>query len=581
MGDRQSLQNSRSYRVCGQSVLSEKFGFGKMFCAPANNEHNTINRVRDKRWCIVFQFTTSQQNLCHFLALKSATTPHFSQFRPMRTKAQCNYLSSIKKIIFRLANSLDATRKNVPTNKKPIWLSYYFFSILIRTHTMKNTLPKILLSFIAILWMFVGNAQIITTVVGTGIAGFDGDGSVATLAKIGYVNSIALDKTGNLFIADCNNSRIRKVDVNTGIINTIAGNGISGYSGDGGPATLAQISGLSVGDVAVDDTGNIYISDAFNFRIRKVTVATGEIKTIAGTGVQLHTGDGGNALLASFGSVNQLTLDAANNIYVNDSGCWIRKISTLGIIVTVAGTGNCGYSGDGGDATAANIVCGGLACDGAGNIYFADPQNFRIRRVDALTGKISTVGGNGSLVQVDNVSALESGITPAYICFNKEGELLISEQGTPNNKIRKIDASGIIKTVAGIGTSGFSGDGDGAIFARLYSPAGLGVDTFGNFYVADKNNKRVRKISYPSTDVYASNLLNNNISLHSNPTSSILTLTSTEKINTLTLANTLGQVVHHQQCPGKEQIVLNLAHLPPGIYTLKINNTQIRRITKL
>lgn len=425
------------------------------------------------------------------------------------------------------------------------------------------------------------DGQIISTYAGNGIAGYNGDGDLATVSKIGYVNSICVDKFGNLYVADANNGRIRKVDVSTQVISTIAGNGSHGFSGDGNAATAAEINIPTTGDIAIDDTGNIYISDAFNVRIRKVTKSTGVINTIAGTGVHLHAGDGGSALSASFGSVAQLTLDNSGNIYVNDSGCRIRRISTSGVISTIAGTGNCGNSGDGGMATMANIVCGGLTCDPVGNVYFADPQNFRIRKIDIATGKINTIGGNGSLTQVDNVSATASGITPAYLCFNNEGELLISEQGSPNNKIRKIDASGIIRTVAGIGTSGFSGDGAAAILAQLYSPAGLAMDPLGNLFFADKNNKRIRKITYATS--IQSNLLGSDDRsvLYPNPTSSTVTLTTSEKINAVSIINTIGQIVFEQRYySAKQTEELDVRHLSPGMYFVRVNGANTSKFVK-
>lgn len=427
---------------------------------------------------------------------------------------------------------------------------------------------------------FVAKGQFISTYTGTGIAGYNGDGNAATLSKIGYVNSIGVDALGNVYIADGNNGRIRKVDAGTSVMSTVAGNGSHGFNGDGGAATLAELNIPSTADIVVDDTGNIYISDAFNFRIRKVTKSTGIINTIAGTGVHCKTGDGGNALLASFGSVNQLALDTIGNIYVNDSGCWIRKISTSGIITTIAGTGNCGYSGDGGAATMANIVCGGIVCDMTGNVYFADPQNFRIRKINTTTGIISTIGGNGSLLQVDNVPALESGITPAYLSFNNYGELLISEQGNPNHKIRKIDASGIIRTVAGVGTNGFSGDGGLAVSAQFYSPAGIAVDTWGNIFIADKNNKRIRKITYPTASENATTANKICLNIYPNPASTAIKITTIEAINAIYISNCLGQVVYEQQYTGKEKVEVEVRHLPPGMYMVRVNGVYVRRFLK-
>ena len=203
---------------------------------------------------------------------------------------------------------------------------------------------------------------------------------------------MAVDASGNLYIADTGNNRIRKVSA-TGIITTVAGNGSAGYSGDGGPATSAQLDGPE--GVAVDGSGNLYIADTCNNRIRKVS-ATGIITTVAGNGSAGYSGDGGPATSAQLSLPAGVAVDGSGNLYIADSGNnRIRKVSATGIITTVAGNGSPGYSGDGGPATSAQLnQPAGVAVDASGNLYIADSSNNRIRKVSA-TGIITTVAGNG------------------------------------------------------------------------------------------------------------------------------------------------------------------------------------------
>ena len=223
----------------------------------------------------------------------------------------------------------------------------------------------------------------ITTYAGNGIAGYAGDGGPATSAQLKPPEDVDVDSSGNIYIADTQNQRIRKVDAATGIIQTVAGTGSAGYNGDGGPATSAQLKAPS--GVAIDSSGNIYIADTQNFRIRKVDAATGIIQTVAGTGVAGYSGDGGPATSAQIKNPAVVAVDASGNIYIADTlNHRIRKVdAATGIIQTVAGTGVAGYSGDGGPATSAQIKNPAVvAVDASGNIYIGDTDNHRIRKVD-------------------------------------------------------------------------------------------------------------------------------------------------------------------------------------------------------
>jgi hypothetical protein len=283
-----------------------------------------------------------------------------------------------------------------------------------------------------------------------------------------------------------------------GMISTVAGHATWIYNGDGELATNASIF-LPFG-VAVDSVGNMYIADQGNSRIRKVTAATGIISTIAGNGVLGGSGDGGPALQAAFSNPSSVALDGAGNIFISDSGNnVVRKISaTTGIINTVAGAmEQVGYSGDGGLATAATLNDpGGIAIDSAGNLFIADTANNVIRRVDAVTGTITTVAGTGALgFSGDGGLAVNAHLNaPWSITPAAGGVFYIADQG--NNRIRKVDGTGIITTVAGTGVGSFTGDLGPALLATLDAPASVALDAAGNMYIADAGNNRVRKVLY-------------------------------------------------------------------------------------
>ena len=333
---------------------------------------------------------------------------------------------------------------------------------------------------------------------GNGQGGFSGDGGPATSAQLygepGVTpGGIAVDSAGNLYIADSGNNRIRKVTPQ-GIISTVAGNGQSAYdgdggSGDGGPATSAQL--FKPAGVAVDSAGNLYI--AASGRIRKVT-PQGTISTVAGNGGYGFSGDGGPAISAEFASPVDVAVDAAGNLYIAD---WvnsrIRKVTSNGIIGTVAGNGTPGNSGDGGIATNAELANPTrVALDAAGNLYIADTGNFLIRKVDA-SGTINTVAGDGAKFLGVGPATSAWLSLPNGVAADASGNLYIADSG--NNRVAKVTADGTISTVAGIGTAGFSGDGGPAARAQFSGPTSVAVDAAGNLYIADQLNHCVRKVT--------------------------------------------------------------------------------------
>ena len=339
-----------------------------------------------------------------------------------------------------------------------------------------------------------GATGVIATVAGNGIKGFSGDGGPATNASLDNPLGVAVDGTGNLYITDTLNHRIRRVDGATGIITTVAGNGESGISGDGGPATSASLD-LAV-DVAVDGSGNLYIGDAQNNRIRKVDGATGVITTVAGTGIAVFSGDGGPATRARLNTPTGIVVDGTGNLYIADFGNHrIRRVdAATGVITTVAGTA--AFSGDGGLAISAQLdFPRGVAVDGSGNLYIADQGNNRIRRVDGGTGVITTVAGTGAggFSGDGGLATSAQLIIPRGVALDGLGNLYISDSG--NNHVRRVDtATGVITTVAGNGTAGFSGDGGPATSASLTGPRGLAMDSSDNLYVADRGNNRIRYV---------------------------------------------------------------------------------------
>lgn len=357
----------------------------------------------------------------------------------------------------------------------------------------------------------VSPAGMISTVAGLGgpVVGqnFGGDGGPATSARLSCPTGLAVDNTGSLFIVDSGNERIRKVAPN-GQMSTIAGTGVRGFSGDGGPATNAQLSGPK--GIAVDQENNIYVTDRSNGRIRKIS-PVGIINTIAGDGSFGYSGDGGPAINAAFNFPSGLALDAAGNLYVTDfENSRVRRIARNGLISTVAGSAR-GYSGDGGPSVVAQLNHpDGIVVDGSGNLYIGDAGNNRIRMA-ATNGSISnavgsrliedgaccgkTVGGYSG----DGGSAVNAELySPSGLALDPDGNIYVAD--TFNNRIRRISRNGVITTFAGSGpttSSGgsFAGDGGPATLAKLSSPTGLATDKFNNLYFTDTGNHRVRRVS--------------------------------------------------------------------------------------
>jgi uncharacterized protein (TIGR03437 family) len=331
----------------------------------------------------------------------------------------------------------------------------------------------------------------ISTVAGNGLFAYSGDGGPATRAELDAPQAVATDAGGNVYIADTANNVVRKVST-SGTIATFAGNGIFGVGGDGGPATAAQMMGPA--GVAVDAQGNVYISDTTGQRVRVVTPSNGQINTYAGNRTTGYSGDGSSATNAELNTPTGLAVDTSGNLYIADTlNSAIRKVTPAGTISTVAGTGVQGYGGDGGPATAAELYYPqAVAVDSSGNLYIADTQNNRVREVNAL-GIISTVAGNGTFgYSGDGSWAVNAQITaPVGVAVDSLGNLYI---GDSNGVIRKVFPNATIATIAGNGGIGYTGDGGAATSATLNSPQGVAVSTGGLVYVADAGNNAVRML---------------------------------------------------------------------------------------
>ena len=333
----------------------------------------------------------------------------------------------------------------------------------------------------------------ISTIAGTGVRGYSGDGGQATAARLNTVSSVAYDAQGNLFIADYDNHVVRKVTTD-GVITTIAGTGQQGYSGDTGQATKAQLDGPS--HLAVDSAGNLFIAETGNNVVRKVA-PDGVITTYAGTGTAGFSGDTGPATSAQLSQPQGVAVDAAGNLFfVDSSNSRVRKVTPGGIITTVAGNGLAGYTGDTGSATSASIRNPlGLAIDAMGNLFIADYGNNVVRKVTA--GIITTVAGNGTAgYSGDGSNAITARLNaPQGVTVDAAGNLFIADKN--NNVVREVTPDGLITTVAGNTTGGVLANGDGgpASSAQLGDDQDVAIDPSGNLVIADGTSYKVRQVA--------------------------------------------------------------------------------------
>jgi uncharacterized protein (TIGR03437 family) len=352
-----------------------------------------------------------------------------------------------------------------------------------------KTVPGMLLAFLIAPAIAPAQQYVISTIAGSGIQGYFGDTGQALGAGLDMPTRIAVDSKGNYYIVDYLSYIIREVD-STGVITTIAGNGTSGFLGDTLPALQGEIS--DVHGIAVDSTGNVYLADTNNSRIRKIDTS-GNLSTIAGNGTFGYTGDGAAATSAELARPGAIAIDSTGNLYVPDyAASVVRKIDTSGKITTFAGTGTFGNSGDGGPANKATFAAPvAVAVDAAGNVYISDSTNGNIR-------KVTTDG---------NIRTVATSVDAQSLVVDSAGNIFYPDYLT--NTIKKILTSGVQLAVAGNGTAGYSGDGLPANNAELNLPYGIAMDSSGKIYVADSQNQVIRLLTPISSSVGIVNAASN------------------------------------------------------------------------
>lgn len=507
-------------------------------------------------------------------------------------------------------------------------------------------------------------AQTINTIAGTGATTYSGNGIPATAAGLPSPACGIFDKNGNYYFTEnVNSHRVRKINP-LGIVTDFAGNGMGGYGGDDGPATLAQLSYPT--GIAIDTFGNIYIADGNNHRIRKVNITTGIISTVAGNGLGGYSGDGMQATATKLFGPNDICFDKWNNLYIADASNYrVRKVDAAGIINTVAGIGTAGSSGDSGPATNAQVwFPSDVLVDGLDNLYIVEAIGNKIRKVD-MSGTISTFAGNGIAIYIgDGIPATNAQIQPIKLVMNSIGEFVMADEY--NRRILKIDATCIIHSIAGTGVSGFFGDGGPATAAQFNYACGIAYDACGNLYVPEPGNRRIRKITFnpitiptitvtsvssaaigttvtvnatitgagsaytikwfknatlfssttspvttyikgPGTDVITARVVpavaycydsvissahsisetvgvidaySPSVSIYPNPAYTELVIITTDPIRKVVVTNLLGQAVEASNNLQGEKAVVQVGHLPTGIYLLKVNDTWVHRFYK-
>ena len=386
-----------------------------------------------------------------------------------------------------------------------------------------SIVPSLLVIYLALSLPAGAQVRLIKTVAGKyGVSSYTGDGGQATAATFNIPFSLATDAAGNVYVGDDLNGAIRKIDVTTGIITTFAGTGTPGYTGDNVLATTAEIN-IGQGGITFDKNGNLYFADQFNNRVRRIDAATGIITTVAGGGSL--TGDNVSALSALVQSPRHVVFDTDGNMYISSSASNVRKVDlATGLIHTIAGTGTQGYNGDNIPAVGASLnFPEGLAIDKNNNIYIADVANYRIRKIDAVTGTITTVVGNGTAAYSgDGGLATNASIDHVWgLIVDDAGNFYFADAN--NFRIRTVNANtGLISTIAGVGTNGYAGDGRLALMANLSEPFGVAMDATGNIFVVDQGNSVIREI----TNGYLAPVIST-LSPASGPIGSSVTITGT------------------------------------------------------
>lgn len=434
-----------------------------------------------------------------------------------------------------------------------------------------------------LLFPSVINAQIITTIAGTGALGFSGDGGPATNAQVNYVYGIAVDDSGDVYFSDYFNHRVRRIDGSTGIISTVAGTGTIGFSGDGGAATAAQLDHPA--GVCLNNAGTVlYIVDDFNHVVRKVLLATGTISTFAGVpGVAGSMGDGGPATAAKFDQPVGIWADGADNIYIAcPKGNFVRKIDAVTWMASrFAGALPNGCNvGDGGPAISAGLMYPFNGCrDAYGNTYFT--QNYSgvitvVRKVDAGTNIIHTFAGNCIFgYSGDGGPATDAKMSPEGIASDPWGNVYLADND--NGRLRLVDTNGLINTISANPASGSSADGIPLSTAKVH-PQSLCFDKLGNLYIGEQT--RIRKVSNvfvppPPGSLKVSAIASElGVEVFPNPSGGIFTVRQKESVKAeIRIFNVIGEQVYENLRPTLEQRI-DLSGNPAGIYILHVRGGQ-------
>lgn len=416
--------------------------------------------------------------------------------------------------------------------------------------------------------------NVITTIAGDGITQYIGDGTPATIFSLAHPEGIYVDNVLNVYVADNYNQRIRKITPG-GTISTLLGNGTTGYTGDGGPASAATMN--KPNGILLDTAGNMFITEWYNSVVRRVDAATGIITTVAGTGTSGYSGDGGPATSAQLGTPGGACLDRDNNIYIPDyANHRIRKVSAAtGIITTIAGTGANGYTGDGGPATAATLSYPVSICrDLWGNILWAEYGNNVIRKLNPTTGVISTVAGTGTNgYSGDNGPAIAAKLgQPNGVFADAAGVVYISEDG--NNVIRAVNTAGIIKTIVGTGAYAYTGDGGPATAATIYNPYGIFVDVVGNLYIADAGNSVIRKVTNPM-GVSDYGMAAQSFCVAPNPSDGAFSITLPHRYSyvEITVNDVVGRMIYRETTSG-QHFQIELKNNTTGMYFVHVHTNE-------
>ena len=417
---------------------------------------------------------------------------------------------------------------------------------------------------------------IINTVAGMG-PGSNIDNVPATQSALGSMTGKAIVAPGNhIYIADGLNNSVRKVDGTTGIITRIAGTGTNGsYSGDGGPATAAGFGNLY--NIALSPDGNLYISDGNYLRIRRVDMQTGIVNTIAGDGTMNASNDSVPALNNPLHVPMGLAFDTSGNLLVAEYiACKIRKIDAVtGLITTISGGNSVpANTGDGGLAKDADLhFPQGLCVDKDNNIYIGFSQSHEVRRIDGATGIITTVAGTGTQGYTGDggQGTLAQLFEPTDVACNADGELYISD--SRNHVVRKIDVNGIISTVAGTGVQGFSGDSGDPLNAEFSLLTSVSVDSCGNLLLTDNQNRRVRKVTYDNCGALAVKEvpIASSLEVYPNPASGLITISSGKNITDLAVFDLTGRILMQQKV-NNTSVVLDVTTMAAGIYFLRVDD---------